>query len=115
MREKNNYTMKELPESEKPYEKCVRLGAGALSDAELLAVIIRTGTTERTSLSLAMDVLKLLSGSHKGQGHRTGKGDSASLRRGAVQTPCEGDEGKTRAAGFALGGRLLFHERNEVP
>ena len=59
MRKKNNYTMKELPESEKPYEKCVRLGAGALSDAELLAVIIRTGTTERTSLSLAMDVLKL--------------------------------------------------------
>ncbi|MCH5265646.1 MAG: DNA repair protein RadC [Lachnospiraceae bacterium] len=59
MREKKNYTMKELPESEKPYEKCVRSGAGALSDAELLAVIIKTGTRERTSLSLAMEVLKL--------------------------------------------------------
>lgn len=56
---KKNYTMKQLPVSEKPYEKCIQYGAGALSDAELLAVIIRTGTRERTSLQLAMELLNL--------------------------------------------------------
>ena len=39
-----NQTMKQLPESEKPYEKCIQQGEQTLSDAELLAVIIRTGT-----------------------------------------------------------------------
>lgn len=36
-------TMRELPESERPYEKCAANGAAALSDGELLAVILRTG------------------------------------------------------------------------
>ncbi len=57
--EKKEYTMKEMPVSEKPYEKCIRYGASVLSDAELLAIIIKTGTRERTSLSLAMDILKM--------------------------------------------------------
>ena len=45
--------MKELPESERPYERCARLGTAALTDAELLAIIMRTGTTGRNSLQLA--------------------------------------------------------------
>lgn len=51
-------TMKEMPESEKPYEKCLRRGAKELSDAELLAVILRTGTKDRTSLQLAQHLLQ---------------------------------------------------------
>ena len=31
---KENFTMKELPDSEKPYEKCERDGAKSLSNAE---------------------------------------------------------------------------------
>lgn len=50
-------TMKEMPESEKPYEKCLSCGAQELSDAELLAVILRTGTRERTSLQTAQRLL----------------------------------------------------------
>lgn len=46
-------TMKELPESEQPIEKCARYGAQALSDAELLAVILRSGTKDITALQLA--------------------------------------------------------------
>ena len=46
-------TMKELPESEQPIEKCARYGAQALSDAELLAVILRSGTQKVTALQLA--------------------------------------------------------------
>lgn len=54
---KDNFTMKELPDSERPYEKCERSGAGALSNAELLAVLLKTGTRDKTSLSLAMEIL----------------------------------------------------------
>ena len=42
---------KELPENERPYEKCEKYGAQALSDAVLLAVIIRTGTKTKTGQS----------------------------------------------------------------
>lgn len=50
-------TMKEMPESEKPYEKCLTYGAQELSDAELLAVILRTGTRKYTSLQTAQRLL----------------------------------------------------------
>lgn len=50
-------TMKELPDSEKPYEKCMAQGPQSLSDAELLAVFIRTGTKGMTSVELAQDFL----------------------------------------------------------
>ncbi|MCH5252146.1 MAG: DNA repair protein RadC [Lachnospiraceae bacterium] len=56
---KNNFTMKEMPVSERPYEKCMNHGVEMLSDAELLAVIIKTGTREKSSLSLAMEILQL--------------------------------------------------------
>jgi DNA repair protein RadC len=57
--EKDKYTMKELPASEKPYEKCEKSGAAALSDAELLAVILKTGTKNKTSRELATEILSL--------------------------------------------------------
>lgn len=55
----NCKTMKELPEQDRPYEKCVRLGAQALTDPELLAVLLRTGTRGSTSVSMAEEVLNL--------------------------------------------------------
>lgn len=57
----SNYylTVKELPESERPYEKCEHYGPGALSDAELLAVIIRTGTQNERASDLAAKILML--------------------------------------------------------
>ncbi len=51
-------TVKEMPASERPYEKCIKYGADMLSDAELLAVIMRTGTKGISSLALAQMVLK---------------------------------------------------------
>lgn len=50
-------TVKELPLSERPYEKCEMYGAAYLSDAELLAVILRTGTKNLRSIDLAMNIL----------------------------------------------------------
>lgn len=51
--------MKSAPVSERPYEKCLQNGPGVLSDAELLAVLLRTGTTGKTALDMAKDILRL--------------------------------------------------------
>lgn len=50
-------TMKNIPEEERPYEKCIAKGAAALSDAELLAVILRTGSRGESALELSRNVL----------------------------------------------------------
>ena len=51
--------MKDLPSVDRPYEKCLCFGPGVLSDAELLAVIIRTGSRDHSSLDLAGKLLAL--------------------------------------------------------
>ena len=53
----SHISMKNLPESERPYERFQILGAEALSDAELLAIILKTGTKDYTALDLARDLL----------------------------------------------------------
>ena len=40
-------TMKEIPVNDRPYERCIKQGPEALSDEELLSVIIRTGSRDR--------------------------------------------------------------------
>ena len=54
-----NQTIKELPESLRPYEKCLKSGPAVLSDSELLAVILRSGVQGCNSLSLANQILSL--------------------------------------------------------
>ena len=51
--------IKELPETERPYEKLELYGEKALSNAELLAIIIKTGTREETSVQVAQKILNL--------------------------------------------------------
>lgn len=58
----NVTTMKELPVSERPYEKCMEFGPSVLSDAELIAVIIRTGSGGKRSTDLAEQVLMQVPG-----------------------------------------------------
>lgn len=50
-------TVKNLPSSEQPYERMEHYGPGILSDAELLAIIIRTGTNGERSIDVAIKVL----------------------------------------------------------
>lgn len=52
-------TMKNIPKEERPYEKCLEKGAESLSDAELLAVILRTGAQGESALDLSRKVLAL--------------------------------------------------------
>ena len=49
--------MKDMPGAERPYEKCEKKGAGNLSDAELLAVLLRTGTRGENALELSERIL----------------------------------------------------------
>ncbi len=51
--------IKSWPEDEKPREKLLHKGAGSLSDAELLAILIGSGTVKRSALDLARDALAL--------------------------------------------------------
>ena len=52
-------TIRELPESSRPYEKCLQWGPSVLSDSELLAVILRNGVQGTNSLVLANQILSL--------------------------------------------------------
>ena len=54
--------IKNLPETERPYEKLELYGAKNLSNAELLAIIIKTGTREKTVIEIAEEILNLNKG-----------------------------------------------------
>ncbi len=51
--------MKNLPNSERPYEKLEMYGEQKLSNAELLAIIIKTGTKDETSINVAQKILTM--------------------------------------------------------
>ena len=52
-------TIIELPQSERPYEKLELYGEKNLTNAELLAIIIKTGTKDETSVDIARKILNL--------------------------------------------------------
>ncbi len=62
MGEKSVYhaSIKELPEDERPQEKMIRFGAKSLSNAELLAIIIRTGTKDATSVEVSRKIIEFI-------------------------------------------------------
>ncbi len=59
---KDRFTIKELPEEERPREKLLSKGAEFLSNAELLALIIRTGSREKTAVELAQHIINFFGG-----------------------------------------------------
>ena len=50
-------SIKEWPEGERPREKLLAHGAAALSDAELLAILLRVGTRGMSAVDLARYLL----------------------------------------------------------
>lgn len=50
--------IKDIPISERPREKLIKYGKENLSDAELLSLILKTGTKEENVLMLSMNILK---------------------------------------------------------
>lgn len=50
------YHMKELPPEDRPREKMINNGAAVLTDSELLAILIGSGTKEKSALDIARDL-----------------------------------------------------------
>ncbi len=53
----NTKGIKNWPEDDRPREKLLKKGAGALSNSELLAILLRTGTNGASAIDLARKVL----------------------------------------------------------
>ena len=53
----NTYTLREWSEDDRPRERLMRLGAAQLSDCELLAIILGSGTVGETAVGLARRML----------------------------------------------------------
>ncbi|MDD4691604.1 RadC family protein [Eubacterium aggregans] len=58
MKKIDHLGIKDLPEDDKPREKMCRFGSHCLTDAELLAIIIGTGTPDLTAIELSQQILK---------------------------------------------------------
>jgi DNA repair protein RadC len=56
------YLIADLPEHERPRERLLSRGDDALGDAELLAILLRTGTRSRSAVDLARDLLARFEG-----------------------------------------------------
>lgn len=52
----NSYGMKDLAPDDRPREKMLEHGAEVLSNTELLAILINTGTKEKSALDIARDL-----------------------------------------------------------
>lgn len=49
-------TIKEIPLNDRPREKMAAKGAASLTDAELIAILLRTGTTEKSAMDIAVEL-----------------------------------------------------------
>jgi len=51
--------IRELPETEKPREKLLREGKEKLSNTEILAILLRSGTKKKSALEIASEILSM--------------------------------------------------------
>ena len=59
MKKENNISgIKSWPLDDRPREKLLKKGAGALSNSELLAILLRTGTKGTSAVDLSRNILK---------------------------------------------------------
>ncbi|MDD3695914.1 MAG: DNA repair protein RadC [Lentisphaeria bacterium] len=104
----NSSLIADLPNPERPRERMQRLGAAALSDRELLAILLRTGTRGKSALSLAADLLQRYEGS------LSRLADSSIHELG--KTPGIGKVKATElCAAFALSARISQQECRNLP
>ncbi|PKP34639.1 MAG: hypothetical protein CVU00_06020 [Bacteroidetes bacterium HGW-Bacteroidetes-17] len=58
MGEKKNHSIKQWAEDDRPREKLLLKGKNALSDAELIAILLRSGNKEATAVDLSKEILE---------------------------------------------------------
>lgn len=54
--------LRDIPDEERPRERMLRYGAGALSQTELLAILLRTGTRRESAIHMAQRLLGEIGG-----------------------------------------------------
>jgi len=97
--------VRDLPAEDRPRERLARLGPGALSNRELVALLIGSGSRRASALDLAEDLL----------------GDGLRALAGRSFTALEGEHGLGRAkaarvlAALELGARLCSEDRPPAP
>jgi len=85
--QEQKYAIKDWAKDDRPREKLLTLGAPRLSNAELLAILIRKGNRQKNALELAQDVMRLAKDNVAGLGkltinditHATGLGQVAAI------------------------------------
>ena len=97
----------EMATSDRPRERLERLGATALTGAELLAILLRTGTAKEGVLQLAERLLRDLGGL-RGLA-------AADLPTLAAAPGCGAAKGSAIAAAFELGRRLALEGEEARP
>lgn len=100
-------TIKDLPQDERPRERLQQLGPGALSTAELLAIILRTGMKDENVIRLAQRLLHTCGGIVG-----LARSSFEELRDIKGLGPAKATELK---AAFELGRRLAIASPNEKP
>lgn len=108
-------TIKDWPAAERPREKLLELGAGALSDAELLAIFLRVGVVGKSAVDLARDLLSqfgslnaIFSASESELSHVHGMGASKYVQLQAIF------EMSRRALGEQLQQKNVFESPQQV-
>ena len=59
---KDNLQIKDWPEGDRPREMLLEKGAGALSDAAVLAILLRTGRQGQNAIALATEMINKFGG-----------------------------------------------------
>ncbi len=100
-------SIKKWPEGERPRERLLKYGAQSLSDAQLLAIILRIGKDGRSALDLAMDILEHF-------------GNLRAIEDAAISEFCKiGGLGSAKIAqikaAFELGRRLFEEQHSKGP
>ncbi|GAB2672948.1 DNA repair protein RadC [Paenibacillus thermoaerophilus] len=105
--EYNGLTLREMPQEERPRERMLAQGAKALSNAELLAVLLRTGSVRESAVTLAQRLLAE-AGGLRGLAERTTE-ELTRLRGIGVAKALQVQ------AGIELGRRLSAAARESAP
>ena len=93
-----SFPLREWPEAERPREKLLRFGSACLSEAELLAILIRTGNRDHSAMDLSHILLR-----QAGDLHQLAASDHQVLSRIKGIGPVKAI---TLSASFEIGRRL---------
>lgn len=89
--------IQDMPEEDRPRERLLRLGAGALSDAELLAIFVNTGVKGENAMQVGQRLLR-----EYGSLRQLSRADPGELAQGRALGPAKAAH---LAAAFELGRR----------